>query len=258
MAASDDPASAEGAAAGDDDFGVRLSWPEEVPGSTQRRRPVRRLDDQRGASAGPVGGTPVLPELAARIEKLQSLVRSVLTRIDAHQNSSLAAIEALSARLDDQPAPSGVDSDAIGSLEGGIDSLASDIAELRTEVGQLKRRGAVSSQPNADVAQLAGEIAALNAELGHIKRRLPVRAKAETDTALVDTIVAAVERLGSDLGAQIADIVVNRLFDVVEVVEIDDEVPPPPPPPPPSPPPDKPDRPVGAKRRPGRRPTGRG
>jgi hypothetical protein len=255
MAASDDPASAEGSAAGDDDFGVRLSWPEEVPGSTHRRRPVRRLDEQRGASASSAGGAPVLPELAARIEKLQSLVRSVLTRVDAHQNSSLAAIEALSARLDEQPAPAGVDSDAIGSLEGGIDSLASDIAELRTEVAQLKRRGAVSSQPNADVAQLAGEIAALNTELGHLKRRLPVRAKADTDTALVDTIIAAVhERLGSDLGAQIADIVVNRLFDVVEVVEIDDSLPPTPPP---SPTPEKRDRPVAAKRRPGRRPTGR-
>ena len=193
----------------------------------------------------------MLPELAARIEKLQTLVRSVLTRVDAHQNSSLAALDALSARLDEQPAPTGLDSDAIGSLEGGIDSLASDIAELRTEVGQLKRRGTVSSQANADVAQLATEIAALNTELGHLKRRLPVRAKADTDAAMVDAIVAAVhERLGGDLGAQIADIVVNRLFDVVEVVEIDDSLPP-------SPAPDKADRPVAAKRRPGRRPTGR-
>jgi hypothetical protein len=217
MAASDDPASAEGAAAGGDDFGVRLSWPEEGPATKHRRRPVRRLDEQPGAPAGPVGGTPVLPELAARVEKLQSLVRSVLTRVDAHQDSSLAAIEALSAKIHQTSEPADLGQDAIGRLEGGIDSLASDIAELRTELAQ-------------------------------VKRRLPVRAKAESDAVLVDSIVAAVhERLGSDLGLQIADIVVNRLFDVVEVVEIDEAAPPPAPP----------ERPVAATRRPSRRPTGR-
>jgi hypothetical protein len=209
----------------DDEFGVRLRWPSDsATNTTPRAAPFGAVADlaptfeptERG-DAPPV---PLLPVLARRLETLQATVESLSSGLDllvaseaANRSAVVAAVDRLTARLD---VLDGVQAAAIDRIAVRLDALESGLASVQASVV-----GSVGSIVVA-VETLIGDVADLSDELGRLRRRLPVRAKQDAvDVQQVAAMVSEVRRaLGREpLGDQIADVVVARLLDVVDVVE---------------------------------------
>lgn len=214
------PPSAQASDAGDE-FGVRLRWPSGAP-TPRREEPQAptaaiasdEFDYDAAAEPGLAGPStasadgapaPMLPVMAARVETVQALLSSMSLRVDAQAAATTSAIEAVSERLEDLAAAvDRVEANGLGdagehdaggvlvTIEGALNAIVDDVAALRAEVAQLKRR-------------------------------LPVRPKQSSPD--VDGLAEAVRELlaGEELAGKIADVVIGRLLESVDVVEVVDQ-----------------------------------
>lgn len=167
--ASEPPAGPEGEAVETDEFGVQLRWPaSSTPADTAARsvRPGRLTTvPMSGAADAPdQGAPPLVPLLAARFEMLEARLSMLILRSDAQGAAAEKAFETMTARLDGlaaavadldgAPGGRGEDDGAIESLRAGLEDLVADVAGLRDDLAQVRRRLPVRARPADATAEL--------------------------------------------------------------------------------------------------------
>lgn len=236
----------------DDEFGVQLEWPNGTP--ARRRRslrpdadfdhlPVPESQSVQPQQFAPADTTsPLLPALARSIDAMQLTVQSLATRISSQAASTSEAqersgerlsarIDALQVTLSALAARPQVDEAPIEDVVAALEQLGQRMdSRFAVEAGSGERvLSALKAGVDAvtlDIGVLRDELEQVREEFARLKRRLPIRANRAHPDAEQAALIAAEVRdhlRGDDLVDRIAEAVIDRLLEAVEIVETDDE-----------------------------------
>jgi hypothetical protein len=159
-----EPPPAPGGDAGEtDEFGVQLRWPagsapQPGEGAARQLRPTRFTTvPASGADAPDPSAPPLVPLLAARFEMLEARLSMLILRSDAQAAAAEQAFDTITARLDSLAASIADLGGGAGGGDGGVtieavrvglDDLIADVAGLRDDLTQVRRRLPVRARPD--------------------------------------------------------------------------------------------------------------
>lgn len=212
------------------------------------RAVLTRVDDL-AVAMGELGSEPPVDERAALgADEVQTIVRDAIGTLDVRTDIGKLAndLAALGDRVTTQLASNAT----VQPLTGGVDAamhteLLTALETIRTELQGLRRAQSPTPKKTADVERervLVGELAAMRDEIAQLKRRIAVRAKStaiddEQIATIVERVKAAIDlRLDDADVERVAVAVAHRFSEAFEVV-LEEPAPSPSPAQPPSAPP---------------------